>query len=277
MLALEILYVVFGLIIGSFLNVCIHRIPRGESIVFPGSHCPRCGKAVRPSDNVPVLAYLWLRGRCRDCGERISPQYPAVELLTGTVFFGCVSKWGLTPPTFVNSLFLSMVIVLGIIDYHHRLLPNVITLPGWIIGLALAPFQNLEFYDEPLTRLLASMLLPDRTDTALPWVAAAVGSVLGGGLLLGVALAYEKIRHKQGLGMGDVKMMAMVGAFLGWRLVLLTIFAGSVLGSAIGLFIVLFRGGNLQTKLSFGTFLALGAIISVFFGIRILAWYSGAY
>jgi leader peptidase (prepilin peptidase) / N-methyltransferase len=277
MLALEILYVVFGLIIGSFLNVCIHRVPRGESIVSPGSHCPRCGKAVRPYDNVPVLAYLWLRGRCRDCEERISPQYPAVELLTGMVFFGCVSKWGLTPPTFVNTLFLSMVIVLGIIDYHHRLLPNMITLPGWIIGLALAPFQNLEFYDEPLTRLLASMLLPGRAGTALPWVAAAVGSVLGGGLLLAVALAYEKIRHKQGLGMGDVKMMAMVGAFLGWRLVLLTIFAGSVLGSAIGLFIVLFRGGNLQTKLSFGTFLALGAIISVFFGIRILAWYSGAY
>ena len=277
MLALEILYVVFGLIIGSFLNVCIHRVPRGESIVSPGSHCPRCGKAVRPYDNVPVLAYLWLRGRCRDCGERISPQYPAVELLTGMVFFGCVSKWGLAPPTFVNTLFLSMVIVLGIIDYHHRLLPNVITLPGWIIGLALAPFQKLEFYDEPLTRLLTSMLLPDRTGTALPWVAAAVGSVLGGGLLLTVALAYEKIRHKQGLGMGDVKMMAMVGAFLGWRLVLLTIFAGSVLGSVIGLFIVLFRGGNLQTKLSFGTFLALGAIISVFFGIRILVWYSGAY
>jgi leader peptidase (prepilin peptidase) / N-methyltransferase len=274
--AFEIVYTLFGLIIGSFLNVCIYRIPRRESIVFPGSHCPQCGKPVRPYDNVPVLAYLWLRGRCRDCGAPISPQYPTVEALTGLVFFGCAWKWGITPPAFINSLFLAMIIVLGLIDYHHRLLPNVITLPGWVVGMAVAPFQYVQFYDEPLTRVLASMLGPGRAETALPWVAAVVGSLLGGGLLLLVAVAYEKLRHRQGLGMGDVKMMAMVGAFLGWRLVLLTIFAGSVLGSLIGVFLVIFKGGNLQTKLSFGTFLALGAILSVFLGIQILAWYTGA-
>ncbi len=276
MLALDILYLIFGLVIGSFLNVCIYRIPRRESIVFPGSRCPHCGKAIRPYDNVPVLAYLWLRGRCRDCGAPISPQYPAVELVTGVAFFGCALKWGFAAPTFVNSLFLAIVVALALIDYHHRLLPNVITLPGWAAGLALAPFQDPAFFDEPVARVLASMMFPRAAEAALPWVASLTGALVGGGLLLSVALLYEKVRRRQGLGMGDVKMMAMVGAFLGWRLVLLTIFAGSVLGSIIGVFVVIFRGGNLQTKLSFGTFLALGAILAVFLGVGILAWYTRA-
>ncbi len=274
MLALEILYLVFGLVVGSFLNVCIYRIPRRESIVFPGSRCPHCGTGIRPYDNVPVLAYLWLRGRCRDCGAPISPQYPVVELVTGASFLGCALKWEFAAPTYVNSLFLAVVIVLALIDYHHRLLPNVITLPGWLTGLALSPFQDPAFFDEPLARLVATMIFPRATEAALSWAASLIGGLVGGGLLLSVALLYEKVRRRQGLGMGDVKMMGMVGAFLGWRLVLLTIFAGSVLGSIIGVFVVIFRGGSLQTKLSFGTFLALGAILAVFLGVGILAWYT---
>jgi leader peptidase (prepilin peptidase) / N-methyltransferase len=268
-----IIYGLFGLIIGSFLNVCIYRIPLGKSVVFPGSGCPRCGKAIRFYDNIPVISFLLLRGKCRNCGEAISIQYPLVELMTGIAFYSCGKAWEFTPATFVNTIFLSVVIVLVFTDFNHRILPNVLTIPGIIVGILLSSFQMPACYSDILSVRIAVLPLFKNPPAALPWVGSILGAIIGGGILLIVGLAYEKLRKKQGLGMGDVKMMAMVGAFLGWRLALLTIFAGSLIGTLIGIFLMLFRNMNLQTKLAFGVFLGIGAAFSLFYGIPFLDWY----
>ncbi len=263
-----------GLIFGSFLNVCIYRLPRGESIVFPGSHCPHCGAALRALDNIPILSFLFLRGRCRSCRNRISLQYPTVELLNCAAFLLCYFKWGLLPPAFLNAALASAVIVLIFIDYHHQILPNVITLPGILAGIALCTLQTPAFFRDLLVYKLAALIHQPDPSLVLPWVGSILGALLGGGILLLVGSAYQMARKKQGLGMGDVKMMAMVGAFMGWRLTLFVIFAGSALGSLIGLFLILFKGQTLQTKLAFGTFLGAATLITLFFGIDILHWYS---
>jgi leader peptidase (prepilin peptidase)/N-methyltransferase len=271
MLPFLLAYLALGLIIGSFLNVCIYRIPRRESIVFPGSHCPRCGKSIRPYDNVPVLAYLWLGGKCRFCRMPISRQYPVVELLGGVSFLSCALRWDFAPATYLNSAFMAAVIVLAFIDYHHQILPNRITIPGTILGIALSPLQVPDYFEDPLS-LAAAALFPADPAVSLPWIGSLVGAAIGGGSLLAVSCTYQLIRRRQGMGMGDVKMMAMVGAFLGWRLAFLTIFAGSVVGSLVGVFLVFFRGRTLQTKLAFGTFLGAGAVFALFFGISFLEW-----
>jgi leader peptidase (prepilin peptidase)/N-methyltransferase len=268
-----IVYTLLGLIIGSFLNVCIYRIPLGKSIVFPGSGCPKCDKPIRPYDNIPVLSYLILRGKCRFCGNPISMQYPLVELLSGAAFYSCARVWEFSSPTFVNSLFLSVIIVLIFTDYHHQILPNKLTLPGILVGILLSTFQSPSLYIDLVSVKAASLFGDAGARSALPWVGSFLGALIGGGLLFVVGFAYEKLRKRQGLGMGDVKMMAMVGAFLGWRLALLTIFAGSLLGSIIGIFLILFRKSNLQTKLAFGVFLGAGAAVSLFWGLEFLRWY----
>jgi leader peptidase (prepilin peptidase) / N-methyltransferase len=265
----------FGLVIGSFLNVCIYRLPRHESIVFPGSHCPNCGHAVRPYDNIPVFSYLWLNGKCRSCRRPISLQYPLVELLSGLLFFACASMWHLTPPTFVNSLFLAVILVLIFTDYHHQILPNVLTIPGVVAGIALSSFQSGDFFHDSISYGLSSMISAANAEVILPWIASLLGVVLGGGILYLVAAVYQAVRKRQGLGMGDVKMLAMIGAFTGWRLALLTIFIGSFLGSIVGLILVLFGGRTLQSKLAFGTFLGTAATGSLFFGLAIIQWYAG--
>ncbi len=268
-----VIYAVFGLVIGSFLNVCIYRIPLRKSIVFPGSACPHCGNPIRPYDNIPVLSYLLLRGRCRICGNAISVQYPLVELLTGAAFFACAWEWSFTAPAFINSLLLSVLIVLVFTDYHHQILPNVLTLPGIAVGILLSPFQSVLYYSDTLSTLAASCLRPENPQLILPWVGSVLGAIIGGGPLLLMAIGYEKIRKKQGLGMGDVKMMAMVGAFLGCRIAFLTILAGSFLGSLVGVFLILFRHKNLQTKLAFGVFLGIGAAVCLFYGLPVWDWY----
>jgi leader peptidase (prepilin peptidase)/N-methyltransferase len=268
-----LVYTVLGLIVGSFLNVCIYRIPRGESVAFPGSHCPNCGKPVRFYDNVPVISYFLLRGKCRDCKSGISPQYPLVEVLSALAFFGCGLEWNFSSPTFVNSLFLSIIIILVFTDYHQRILPNILTLPGIVVGILLSPFQASSVYADPLSSGLAQLLRPENPQTLLPWTGSLLGVIIGGGPLLLIGFAYEKIRNRQGLGMGDVKMMAMVGAFLGWPLALLTIFAASLFGTCVGVFLVLFRKMNLQTKLAFGVFLGIGSAIALFYGLPFLYWY----
>jgi leader peptidase (prepilin peptidase)/N-methyltransferase len=271
-----LLYGLFGLVIGSFLNVCIYRIPLGESIVFPNSHCPDCGTPIRFYDNVPVLSYLLLRGKCRSCGKPISIQYPLVELVSGLAFYCCWRKWQFTSPTFVNSLFLSMILVLIFTDYNHRILPNKITLPGTAVGILLSPLQTRAVYADMLSWNTASLLGFKDTQAVLPWVGSLLGAVIWGGLLLAMAFAYEKFRKRQGLGMGDVKMMAMVGAFLGLRLAFLTVFTGSLIGTLFGISLVLFRNVNFQTKLAFGVFLGLGAAFSLFYGLPLLHWYLNA-
>lgn len=268
-------YTLLGLVVGSFLNVCIYRIPRGKSIVFPGSACPDCGRPVRPWDNIPVLSYLLLGGKCRACRRPIPARYPAVELLTALAFFVSIRTWGLSSPTLVNSLLLAAVIVLVFTDYDHRVLPNKITLPGTAAGIVLSPWQEPAFYMDAVS-VAAASLFGDAAPAALPWIGSVLGAVIGGGLLLAVGFAYEKVRRRQGLGMGDVKMMAMVGAFLGWPLALLTIFAGSLLGTLLGIFLILFRRSNLQTKLAFGVFLGAASALALFRGLDFLRWYLAA-
>ncbi len=184
--------------------------------------------------------------------------------------------WEFAPPTYVNSLFLSVVIVLIFIDYHHQILPNILTLPGVIVGILLSPFQMLSFYADTLSINAASALGAENVQRLLPWAGSALGAIMGGGVLFLVAFAYELIRKRQGLGMGDVKMMALVGAFLGWRLALLTIFAGSFLGSLIGVFLIIIRKMNLQSKLAFGVFLGIGAALSLFCGLTLIRWYTNS-
>lgn len=263
----------FGLIIGSFLNVCIYRLPRHESIVFPGSHCPHCGKAVRPYDNIPVLSYLVLAGKCRFCRKPISFQYPLVEALSGLSFLACALFWGATAPAFINSLFLAAILVLIFIDYHHQILPDIITIPGIIAGLLVCPFQDQAFYADSLAQRIAELVSWSSADSLTPWIGALLGAVAGGGLLWLVAKLYYLARRRHGMGMGDVKMMAMVGAFLGWRLALLTIFLGSFLGSVAGVLLILFGGRSLTTKLAFGTFLGIASSISLFHGLSLVQWY----
>ena len=274
MLLYDLFYTMLGLVVGSFLNVCIYRIPLRESIVHPGSHCPKCSQPVRPYDNIPLLSYLWLLGRCRFCKNPISLQYPLVELLTGLSFYACAWKWEYQSPTFVNSLFLCLIIVLVFVDYEHQLLPNVITLPGMLLGIALSHFQDQKLFMDGLSYSLASALMPDNPEAALPWMGSITGAFIGGGFLLLVGFAYQLVRKKQGMGMGDVKMLGMVGAFLGWRLAFLTIFAGSMIASVVGILLIIFRGQTLQSRLPFGTFLGGGAILSLFYGLSFLQWYA---
>ena len=269
------LYALLALLIGSFLNVCISRIPLKKSLISPGSHCPHCGSAIRFYDNIRLLSFLLLKAKCRSCGARISWQYPLVELLTALAFLACALKWHFTPPTYVNSLLLSVVLILVFVDYGHRILPNILTLPGTAAGILLSPLQTRSFYADPLSRMAASFLWPASPDSVLPWAGSAMGAIVGAGFLLVTAIGYERLRHRQGLGMGDVKMMAMAGAFLGWPLVLLSITAGSVLGVLAGFFLILFRGMNLQTKMAFGVFLGIGSAISLFYGPQLFAlWLS---
>jgi leader peptidase (prepilin peptidase)/N-methyltransferase len=266
-------YALLGLIIGSFLNVCIYRIPLDKSIVSPSSRCPHCGIPIRFFDNVPILSFLLLRGKCRECGKRISFQYPIVELLSALAFYGCARTWLFTPPTYVNSLFLAAVIILIFTDYNHRILPNIITLPGVIAGILLSPFQMPEVYSDLFSWKAASMLGFENSPYAEPWIGSILGAIIGGGLLYLVAFAYEMVRRRQGLGMGDVKMMAMVGAFMGWRLALMTIFIGSLLGTFVGILLILLRKIDTQGKLAFGVFLGMGSALCLFYGFSIIRWY----
>lgn len=274
-----VIYAVLGLVIGSFLNVCIYRIPLRKSIVRPRSSCTRCNTQIPFYDNIPVLSWILLRGRCRFCGAPISFQYPFVELLTGAVFFVCGLHWQFTPPTYVNSLFLSVVIILIFTDYHHQILPNVLTKGGTIVGILLCHFQDRTIYmypKEPLWKITAGLFEEPVASAVIPWVGSICGAVVGWGVLWIVGRGYQMIRKRDGLGLGDLKMMAMVGAFLGWPLTFLTIFAGSFLGLLVGIYLIIFHKQNLQAKLPFGVFLGIGAALSLFYGLAFLEWYLPA-
>jgi len=242
---------VVGAIVGSFLNVCIYRLPRGESVVWPGSACPSCRRRLKWYENIPVASYLFLRGRCRTCGAPIGARYLLVEAVTALMFGA--AWWYFGPGLLLASrlLFGCALIVLFAIDLEHHLLPNAITLPGIVVGFAFSLF------------------------TGPGWLGSIVGVVIGGGVLYAIAEIYYRLRHEEGLGMGDVKMLAMIGAFLGWQLTLMTLAMASVVGSIVGVAIIATRRGGMKYALPFGTFLALGAAIAASVGTPFLDWYVG--
>lgn len=244
---------VFGAMIGSFLNVCIVRLPEERSIVRPRSHCPACGDEIAWYDNVPMLSYLLLRGRCRGCRIRISPLYPTVELLTGALAVALWLRLGTTLAFAGYFAFAAALVTITFIDLDHRIIPDVISLPGIAIGLAVS--------------FVSPLVTP---------VGALAGALVGGGILLAVAGAYQMIRGQEGMGGGDIKLLAMIGAFLGWQSVFVTLMLASLIGSVIGVGLMLYQRADTRLAIPFGPFLAGGALISLFFGDRILAFYFGA-
>ncbi len=260
----------YGTVIGSFLNVCIHRVPRGESIVKPRSRCPGCGKQIAAWQNIPVLSFLLLRGRCGSCGQPISWRYPAVELLSGLLMTGLYLKYGLSYPFFVNSLFICLLIILIFIDLDLRILPDVFTKGGIIAGLLLSPLQDLAFMDMGLIPRTVNSLA---RGIGNPIISSLAGIIFGAGFLWGVAWLYLKLRKIDGMGFGDVKLIAMIGAFIGWKLTWLTILGGSLLGALLGGGYMLLKGKGQRYELPFGTFLGMAAILAVFFGPELIDWY----
>ena len=244
---------VLGLSVGSFLNVCIYRLPRGESVLRPRSRCPKCQRSLTWYENVPVVSWLVLRARCGGCGARISARYPAIEIVTALLWVLIV--WT-TPPGWLLAsrlVLATALIVLFMIDLEHQLLPNAITLPGIVAGF-----------------LFSLVTHPGPVDSL-------IGIIVGGGVLYAIAAAYYLLRKEEGMGMGDVKMLAMVGAFLGWQQVLLTLVLSSFAGAVIGLAVMSLQRGTLRYALPFGTFLAVGTLIAMLAGEQILAWYVGLY
>ena len=242
-----------GLCIGSFLNVCAYRLPLGESVVHPRSRCTSCGRMLSWFDNLPVVSWVALRGRCRTCGKPVSWMYPAVEIVTALVFAITYLTYGLTLLSVVRVIFACALIVLFVTDLQHKILPNVITLPGIVIGFA------------------CSVFLPPG------WVSSVIGILVGGGVLFAIAEAYYRVRGQEGLGMGDVKLLAMIGAFLGWKLVLLTLVFASFTGSLAGGMLIASGKGSMKYALPFGTFLAVGALLAATWGDPIADWYFGFY
>lgn len=247
---------VAGLVLGSFFNVVIYRLPRGLSLMRPPSSCPGCGARIKPYDNVPVLSYLVLGGKCRKCGRKISAVYPAVETLTALgfvlVFFNSGHTLGLE--FFAGCVFTSALVVLGFIDYYHQILPDAVTLPGLALALAYSFFRD-----------------------DLTFRGALIGAVVGAGFLLLVYGAYYLIRKKEGLGMGDVTMLLMIGATLGLERTLLTLILGSFVGALVGVYVIIRRGKDFQFALPFGTFLAPAAFVSLLWGERIVRAYLSLY
>jgi leader peptidase (prepilin peptidase) / N-methyltransferase len=262
----------FGLIIGSFLNVCILRIPSGESIVMPSSACPKCGKLILPYDNIPVMSYLILRGKCRGCKTGISPMYPLVEFLTGVLFFACYYAFGLSIETLKWATFSAIMIVLVFTDFRERILPDVVNFTGLGLGLLLSLFVKPT--DGSALWIANHIFQFPPPEPVLSLVDALLGAVVGSGLLWLVSEAYFKLRGREGMGLGDVKMMLMAGAFLGAKRTLLTIMAGSILGSVLGIVIILARRKDADYELPFGTFLGAAALIVVFFGTPVVNWYQ---
>ncbi len=268
--ALSIVMII-GAIIGSFLNVVIYRLPREESIVFPNSRCPACGTPIRPYDNIPVISYLALRGRCRACRASISARYPGVEALTALLFGLVFLRAGLTIALPFDLLFVAALIALIFIDAEHMILPNAITYPGIVFAfLARLLVPNLYGLGGLAEGALAGWPTP-----AVSLAGALIGAIVGGGSLWLVGWLWERLRGVEAMGLGDVKMMCMVGAYLGWPLTVLTIFLGVVTGSLAGVGVMLHRRErDMQMLLPFGIFLGLGAIISLLVGTYIVTWYA---
>lgn len=247
---------VLGSVIGSFLNVCIYRIPAGESVVTPRSRCPRCHTAIRWYHNLPILSWLLLGGRCAYCAAPFSVRYPLVEALTGGLFALFLYRFGLHPATLVSWLLVAALVTITFIDLDHQIIPDVISLPGIPVGFLCA--------------------------FAFPWVSwqsSLLGILLGGGLLLAVALGYEWLTRQEGMGMGDIKLLAMLGAFLGAWAILPIIFLASIMGTLVGVPLMVIKRAGRRLALPFGPFLAGAALIYLYFFAtieQVVRWYAAA-
>ena len=245
-----ILIFILGLIVGSFCNVCIYRIPKNESIIYPASHCPKCRTTIKPVDNIPLLSYILLKGRCRNCGSKISIQYPVVELLTGIIYLIIYLIYGLSIQSLIYIILSSALIIIAFIDLNEQIVPDVISLPGIGVGLILSFFVPY-----------------------LSFINSALGVVVGGGIILIIALVGSMIFKKEAMGGGDVKLAAMMGAFLGWRYIIISLFLGFFLGALVGIFLVLSKIKSKEDMVPFGPFIALGSLITLLWGEKIIAWY----
>jgi len=243
---------ILGLIVGSFSNVCIYRIPRNESIIYPASHCPKCCSKIKPVDNIPLLSYILLKGRCRNCKSKISIQYPIVEFLTGLTYLIIYLIYGLSIQSLIYIILSSALIIIAFIDLNEQIVPDVISLPGIIIGLILSFFVPYITYAN-----------------------SSLGVVVGGGIILIIGLAGSALFKKEAMGGGDVKLAAMIGAFLGWRYIIISLFLGFFLGALAGIVLILSKIKSREDVVPFGPFIVLGSFITLLWGEKIISWYIG--
>jgi len=241
-----------GFLIGSFLNVVIHRLPRQQSLIWPGSHCPACGASIGPWDNIPLLSYAVLKGCCRSCGVHITGRYPMVEAVNGLAYSLIVWHFGLGWQSAIYAAFFSALLVISYIDLDYQIIPDAITLPGIALGV-----------------LAAVLALP------IGLLDSVLGLLLGGGVLFALAWISPYLFGKEGMGGGDIKLLAMIGAFLGWKPVLLTMLIGAILGAIVGVALMALKILRRDQYLPFGPFLAFGAVISMFFHHQLFSWYIG--
>lgn len=247
---LNILSFIFGACIGSFLNVCIYRIPAAVSIVHPGSSCPHCNTMIPFYDNIPIISYLLLRGKCRHCKTNIALRYPLVEFLGGMFALACMVAFGPTLHGLLLFIFIATLIVVTFIDIDHRIIPDVITLPGIPIFFIFA------------------FAIPTIT-----WLDSIIGILIGGGSLFCVAWLFHAVTGREGMGGGDIKLLAMMGAVVGWKGILFTIFAASAIGTVVGVLTMIKSSKNMRMAIPFGPFLSTGGILYLFFGRIIIDWY----
>lgn len=257
----------FGLAVGSFLNVCVYRLPRDESVVTGRSHCPDCGEGIVWYDNIPLLSYVLLGGRCRECGSSIPLMYPLGEFVSGLVFVGCGLWWLQSSDPhwinfFVSTVFLLFCITASRIDFRKAIIPNELNYTFILLGILIGPISHY-----PLTHGSAVIINPGQM------IVASMGLLIGGGFFLALALISPLIYGRPALGMGDVKLMAGFGVWLGSRLVLFTIAVGSIIGAVIGTAIMLYQGRSLRTEIPFGPFLCTGAVLGLLAGDPIIEWY----
>jgi leader peptidase (prepilin peptidase)/N-methyltransferase len=248
----DILIIVFGGVVGSFLNVCIYRLPREKSIVLPSSFCPNCEDPIKFYDNIPMLSYILLRGKCRRCGARISMRYPVVEFLTALFFYLLYRKMGLTPELPILMVFVALLVVISFIDLEFQIIPDILSIGGLAAGF------------------LLSFLRPYFT-----WGDALTGILVGGGVLYAIAIGYQLLAKREGMGGGDIKLLAMIGSFCGLKGVIFSLMAGSVVGTLVGLPLMFVKGENTKYAIPFGPFLSLGALVFIFMGESIIHSFLG--
>ncbi len=250
---IEIVFIfILGLIVGSFSNVCIYRIPRNESIIYPASHCPKCRTKIKAIDNIPLLSYILLKGRCRNCKSKISIQYPIVEFLTGVLYLIIYLVYGLSIQSLIYIILSSALIIISLIDLNEQIVPDVISLPGIVIGFIISFFVPY-----------------------ISFINSALGVLAGGGIILIIALAGSAIFKKEAMGGGDVKLAAMIGAFLGWKYITISLFLGFFIGALAGIFLILSKIKSREDVVPFGPFIILGSFITLLWGEKIISWYLG--